>query len=520
MSDERGAFDIVIVGGGTAGWLTAAFLGEQLPKTINRPVRIRLIEASDIPAIGVGEATIPSLRQTLAACGVREADFIAACDATFKLGIQFINWRRPPQDDPGESYFHPFGPPLTVNGHNPALQWSRLDVRSRGAFADLFSVQAEMAYAGRAPKRVADKDYDGALSYAYHLDAGKLAAFLKQHCKAKGVEHIIAQVRRVISREDGGVARLEFDDQVVEADLFIDCTGFAARLINAGSSNEYIGKSDILFVDRAVTARVPHGGGEDIAPFTRSTAQASGWIWDIALQQRRGVGYVYSSRYVDDDSARMALARYLGKPLDQSDVRKLDMRIGYHAQQWRGNCVSVGLSSGFLEPLESTGIYLIEMANWALADFIPRFIAGAPAPARYNEIMTNHYENIVDFLKLHYCLSQRRDSPFWADNAQEETIPASLREKFAAWADAIPSVYDFDRTTQCFSAANYQYILFGMGWKSHREPSPPDSFCTHMLRELAVRRERLKRLVLRDTVETAEMLRAILNNRENECAHA
>jgi tryptophan halogenase len=511
MADSSGAFSIVIVGGGTAGWLSAAFLHEQLPQTLNRPVRVRLVEASDIPIIGVGEATIPSLRNTLAAARIDEAQFLCACDATFKLGIEFVNWRKAPAEDPGEGYFHPFGPPITVNGQNPAWQWSRLPVAERGAFADLFSVQHEMALAGRAPKTLRDAAFDGALAYAYHLDAGKFAEFLKHTFRERGVEQTIAKVAQVTMRDDGDVDHLLLQDGTrVDADFFIDCTGFAARLINADDRNAFVSKGTALFADRAVATRIPHNGLDAIAPYTRSTAQEAGWIWDIALQSRRGVGYVYSSRHTDDDAALAALARYLGAPPESLDARKLDMRIGFQAEQWRGNCVAIGLSSGFLEPLESTGIYLIEMANWALADMLPRHVAGAAVQARYNEIMTNHYENIADFLKLHYCLSQRRDTQFWIDNANADTIPATLQKKLEMWRDAIPSVYDFDRATQCFSANNYQYILFGMDWPGHRRPvSGRDMQIERMLGDLKVRRERLRQRVLRDTVPAADVFRAL-----------
>ena len=377
MSSTQTPLNIVIVGGGTAGWLTAGLLSTQLPQTANRPVQLTVIEASDIPTIGVGEATIPSLRRTLAACNITEADFLRACDTTFKHGIEFVQWRRTEKDDPGEAYFHPFGDPLQVNGQNPARQWSRLDVGTRGAFGDLFSVQPEMARTGRAPKHVRDAPYDGALAYAYHLDAGKLAEFLKERFRSQGVRHIVDKVSNVTLGANGNIDRLDLEsgDQI-KGDIFIDCTGFAARLINSDKANTFEDKSHILFVDQAVTTRIPHTGVADINGYTRSTAQSAGWIWDIALRTRRGVGHVYSSKYTDTETACAQLAAYLGREAGDLDIRKLAMRIGYHQQQWRGNCIAIGLSSGFLEPLESTGIYLIEMANWALLDLLPRYVAG------------------------------------------------------------------------------------------------------------------------------------------------
>lgn len=516
MSEPAEPLKIVIVGGGTAGWLSAAFLSAQLPQTLNQPVAITLVEASDIATVGVGEATIPTLRQTLAACGIQEAEFLRASEATFKHGIQFIQWRRPIADDPGEAYFHPFGDPIAVNNLNPARQWSKLDVASRGAFEDLFSVQPELAKAGRAPKHLKDRPYDGALPYAYHLDAGKFAQFLKQRFRGQTVHHIIAKVETVKHSDSGDIEQLLLDTgDTLEADLFIDCTGFSSRLINADKTNTFIDKSSVLFIDRAVTVRLPHKGIPDITGFTKCTAQTAGWIWDIALQERRGIGHVYSSRHISDEDAHASLAAYLDVQPERLESRLLPMRIGYQRQQWRGNCIAIGLSSGFLEPLESTGIYLIEMANWALADLIPRYVAGNRPQAHYDAIMRNHYENIVDFLKLHYCLSERRDASFWIDNCDPATIPETLKDKLQSWQETIPSIYDFDRSTQCFSATNYQFILFGMGWKGHVHPRRPDTYTQNMLQELATRRGRLKQFVLRDTLPNADIFSA-LNSAPNQ----
>ena len=510
MQQSKDRLNIVIVGGGTAGWLTANFLAQQLPLNTGLLVEITLIEASDIPTIGVGEATIPSLRETLAACGINEVEFLRSCDATFKHGIEFIQWRKEPGNAKGESYFHPFGAPLKVGTIDPVRQWTALQPDERGAFADVFSVQAEMARSGRSPKHIKDAPYDGALAYAYHLDAGKLAEMLKQRSRRKSVQQIIAKVERADIGSGDKIECLHLDDgREIKADLFIDCTGFAARLINSDKSNKFHSKSPELFVDRAVTTRIPHNGISDINGYTRCTAQTAGWIWDIALQERRGVGHVYSSRHMDDDEARLTLADYVGMPVSEIETRKLDMRIGYHTQQWRGNCVAIGLSSGFLEPLESTGIYLIEMANWALIELLPRYLSGADPQTHYDRIMTNHYENIADFLKLHYCISSRRDSLFWVDNSNPETISKTLRKNLENWQENPPSIYDFDRTTQCFSATNYQFVLYGMGWAGHRSPRKITSQTQKLLEELATRRERLKQFVLRDTLPNADIFKAI-----------
>lgn len=501
---------IVIVGGGTAGWLTAAFLQNQLPHTLNRPVAITVIEAEDIPTVGVGEATIPSIRQTLAACGIEEHVFLKSCNATFKQGIEFINWRDDPKVAGSNSYFHPFGDQVMVAGKDVTWQWLQLPEDQRAAYADQFSVQAEISKGGRAPKGFADKPYDGALAYAYHLDAGMLAQFLKNLCKQRGVRHAVQKVVEV-ERSGEGIAAIRLDnDEQVSADIFVDCTGFAARLINSDKLNRFNSLSDILFVDCAVVTRVQNDSLMDVLGYTKSTAQTAGWIWDIALQDRRGIGHVYSSRYIEDDAARAELAAYVGQPVEALETRKLEMRIGYHDQQWRGNTVAIGLSSGFLEPLESTGIYLIEMANWAMLEFIPRYLAGAQVQGHYNRILHNHYDNIADFLKLHYCLSNRRDTAFWRDNCDPGTIPQSLLANLDIWKASVPSIYDFDRTTQCFSATNYKFVLYGMGWNGGGEPiSGPADYATGMMVELLQRRSKLRDFVLRDTVPTVAYFEAL-----------
>ncbi|NNC38406.1 MAG: tryptophan 7-halogenase [Acidimicrobiales bacterium] len=513
MHDEH--FKIIIVGGGTAGWLSAAFLSQQLPITSGRKIQITLIEASDIPTIGVGEATVPSLRQTLAACGISEVDFLSSCGATFKHGIKFVNWKRAPDEDPGESYFHPFGEPLKVGTIDPIRAWSKLAPETRGNIADVFSVQSEMAEAGRAPKHLKDRPYDGALSYAYHLDAGAFADYLKQRFRTEGVSQIIGKVTSVnFDQRTQNINGLVLEDgSEHSADLYIDCTGFAARLINADKQNPFEDKNGVLFVDRAVTTRIEHDGIRNINGYTTCTAQTAGWIWDIVLQNRRGVGHVYSSKYIDDDTAKNQLADYLNVAHDEIETRQLSMRIGYHKEQWRGNCVAIGLASGFLEPLESTGIYLTEMANWALIDLLPRFMADPNSQngpqAQFTDAMSHHYENIVDFLKLHYAISGRLDSDFWRDNANPDTWPNSLAAHLDAWRNDAPSVYDFGRSIQCFSANNYQFVLYGMGWKGHDEPTPLSPQSETLMQELSIRRSRLKDFVLRDTLPNGEFFKPI-----------
>ncbi len=501
---------VAIIGGGSAGWMSAAFLARMLPEELRRDVSIVLVEASDIPTVGVGEATTPSLRTTLAAIGADEFDFMRACDATFKHGIRFVQWNKAPHQAPGESYFHPFQAPLRIGAGHVARHWQALPPDERGAFAQAVGTQAEAALRHLAPKHQAHGSFEGPLSYAYHLDAGKLAVYLKGIALAHGVQHRIGKIVQVMRGEEDRITAIALDDgSTLEADFYIDCTGFGARLINADGGNSFVDKKDILFCDKALAARVPlQNGYEEIRPYTTSTAQAAGWIWDITLHARRGTGYVYSSRHASDEEAAQTLAGYLGTTADRLDMRGFDMRVGYQQQQWRGNCAAIGLSAGFIEPLESTGIYLVEMALWLLAQSMARYFAGVEVQSRFNALMTRHFENIIDFVKAHYCLSQRRDTPFWIDNRDPHSIPSSLARLLELWRLDVPNDYDFDSHILCFNSDNYQYILYGMA-EAPQQHAPVPAKSREVMAQLAAKRnEQLKRLA-RSLKPNAEVIRSI-----------
>ncbi|MCG8442154.1 MAG: tryptophan 7-halogenase [Caulobacterales bacterium] len=455
---------IVIVGGGTAGWLTAAYLTAQLQHPGADEPRFTLIESSDIPTIGVGEATTPSIRDTLAGSGVDEARFLRACDATFKHGIRFVNWTHAPQDDPSDHYFHPFERPLRVGLDHIAGYWlAGLDPYRR-PFADAVSIQQELSIRNLAPKRAGDPSYAGPVPYAYHLDAGKLAELLKTVSRERGVAHMVGTVQSVETDPAGDIAALALSDgRRVEGDLFIDCTGFAALLIEKHYGAPFNDLTGVLFCDRAVTCRVPYEEGDAvIRPYTTATAQSAGWIWDIGLAARRGVGHVYSSRHIGDEAAVEALKAYVGPQADEAAIRSLRMRVGYRDRQWVKNCIAIGLSGGFVEPLESTGIHLVEVALAMLVQMIPRYVRGGSPQERFCEVMKNQYDVVVDFVKLHYFLSRRSDSAFWIENVAEASATEELAEKVKAWESGYPSVYDLRFIHSIFDHLSYQYVYFGM----------------------------------------------------------
>jgi tryptophan halogenase len=466
--------NVLIVGGGTAGWLTAAFMARTLATATGAGVSITVVESSDIGIIGVGEGTFPSIRGTLAAIGIDEARFVRECNATFKQGIHFVDWVRPPGAPGADHYFHPFSLPSQRAGGPDLLPYWLLGADASGAaFAQASTMQKQVADAAHGPKRAGDGDYLGPLNYAYHFDAGRFATLLATHAKSLGVIHKMATVDTVTLAEDGSISGVVTGEcGTLTADLYIDCTGFHAALIGKALGSPFRSVNDVLFVDSALAMQVPYATADAAIPsYTISTAHEAGWTWDIGLQQRRGIGYVYSSRYTDDIRAEQVLRSYIGPAADAFTPRKLRLNVGYRDVQWVKNCVAVGLSGGFLEPLESSGIGLIETAAYLVSYLFPRDGDMEPVAKLFNDMMRARYERIVDFVKMHYCLTQRTDSPFWIDNTDTRTIPATLQEKLAMWRCRPPHRLDFVVDLEMYPPSSWQYVLYGMEFKTDLGPS-------------------------------------------------
>ena len=460
--------NILVVGGGTAGWLTAAFLARTLG-TAAGGIRVTLVESSDIGIIGVGEGTFPSIRGTLNAIGLDEARFVRECDATFKQGVNFVDWARP-----GARYFHPFNPPSQRPGAPELMPYWVLGEAAAAdgaprAFADAVSMQQHVADAARAPKRAGDGDWLGPMNYAYHFDAGKFAALLATHAQTLGVERVIATVERVELGADGHIASVVTHERgALSAELYVDCTGFRAALIGGALGAARKPLSDVLFVDRALALQVPYAAADTPIPsYTISTAHEAGWTWDIGLHRRRGIGYVYSSRHTNDEQAERVLRRYVGAAGDALTPRALKLETGYRETQWIGNCVAVGLSAGFLEPLESSGIGLIEAAAYLIGYLLPADGNFAPAARAFNEQMRARFERIVDFLKLHYALTRREDTAFWRDNADPASWTPTLRDLLARWRARPPHRLDFIVDLEMYPPSSWQYVLYGMGYPTN-----------------------------------------------------
>jgi len=460
---------VIIVGGGTAGWLAANHLAKNLINTNENSIEVILVESPNIPTIGVGEGTVPAMRQTLMQFGISETEFITSCEATFKQGIKFVNWHKNPTAGQSDYYHHVFDyPKVTEIDLTP--YWLNIQSESHDlkgvSFADAVSIQGEICDAGLAPKLITTPEFQGITSYAYHLDAGKFATILARNATEKlGVKHVLAEVMSVNMHDSGEIKSLITDTAgELAGDFFVDCTGFKALLIGEKLGIKFKDKSDVLFADHALAIQIPYQNKSiDIPSFTISTALKAGWVWDIGLQQRRGIGHVYSSAHTSHEQAEQDLRAYIGDEAKGINSRLIKMKIGYREKFWQKNCVALGLAQGFVEPLEATGLLVFDATAKMLAEQFPVSKVDMPLIAKQFNMRVEHsWENVIDFVKLHYCISQRDDSQFWLDNRDKTSIPDSLQEKLARWQYQPPSRYDFSNKFDVFNLENYLYVLYGM----------------------------------------------------------
>lgn len=418
MSDSR-IRDVVIVGGGTAGWMAAAALSA----TMGDQLRIRLIESDEIGTVGVGEATIPAIRLFNALVRIDEDEFIRATQGSFKLGIEFQNWGRI-----GESYMHVFG---QIGQSLDLIEFWQYWLRGRreglaGALGEysLNEMTARAGRFGRVPPHP-NGQLDG-MSYAFHFDASLYARFLRGHSERNGVARTEGRITCVNRNPDNGFIRsvtLESGEEI-EGELFIDCSGFRGLLIEQEMQTGYVDWSHWLPSDRAIA--MPTANAGPLRPFTQSIAYPAGWQWRIPLQHRTGNGHVFCSQFMSEDEAtRILLDTVEGEPL--ADPRTITFKTGMRRLAWNGNVVALGLASGFLEPLESTSIHLVQNGIARLISHFPdRNFAKANVDT-YNRRIAYDYERIRDFIILHYTANQR-DEPFWRQ-VREMELPQSLQDK-------------------------------------------------------------------------------------------
>jgi tryptophan halogenase len=475
---------ILIVGGGTAGWMTAAALAHVLRGS----VQVELVESEAIGTVGVGEATIPPILLFNALLGIDENEFLRETQATFKLGIQFKDWFRN-----GHTYFHPFGQyGARVDAASFHQYWLRLNAAGLDDDLDAYSAPAMAARLGRFTRPQGDpRSVSAGMAYAFHFDASLYARYLRGRAEKAGVvrhEGRIADVRLAPNGDIGSVA-LE-DGRVLEADFFIDCSGFRGLLIEGALKTGYEDWTHWLPCDRAVA--MPCARVEAPTPYTRSTALEAGWRWRIPLQHRTGNGYVYCSEHISDDEAIARLREALdGEALAEPNL--LRFRTGRRKKAWNRNCLAIGLSSGFLEPLESTSIHLIQSGiSRLLLSFPDKGFAQADID-NYNHLSQLEFERVRDFVVLHYKATERTDSPLWRQVGAME-IPDSLRRKMDMFRSR-GRVFRFE--DELFQETSWIAVLLGQGvWPERADP------ITEVI-PLEATRERLHqmRAIIREGVE-------------------
>ena len=465
---------VVIAGGGTAGWITAALLNKVLGKVI----KITLIESSAIGTIGVGEATIPPIIQLNNALGINEKEFINETNATIKLGIEFENWKKPTH-----SYMHAFGP---IGKDFPFCDFYNFWLKGRitGCEDDLwdFSLNYQAAKQHKfAPLNTIPNTQLPGLSYAYHFDATLYAEYLKKLAISRGVKHIDAKISEVTQcLATGNVETLILDDnKQINGDLFIDCTGLRALLIEKTLNTGFVDWSHYLPCDSAIAVQTK--SNDELKPYTQSIAHSAGWQWQIPLQSRIGNGLVYCSRYLSDEDAKALLLNNL--PADPiTEPRFIKFKTGRRVKQWHKNVVAVGLSSGFLEPLESTSIHLIQSAVTRLIKLFPHHGISDALASEFNKQSVTEIEHIRDFIILHYKLTVREDSAFWRQCMQMD-IPDSLIHKLNLFKQTGKVMREDD---ELFAEIAWQQVMIGQGLISDDYCTIANSFTDEQLSDLFI----------------------------------
>jgi tryptophan halogenase len=421
--------------------MAAAYLNAALNRNDRQRAEVSLIESPDVPRIGVGEATIPNINHLLSVVGLDERDFMLSVDGTFKQSIRYVNWL----DGRGEFYHHPFSRYRVLPIDRSGARWLQSD-RSI-PFMETVSAQPIICELGLSPRSLDPHKPGPPLTYAFHMNALKFADYLRDFSTARGVTHYLDHVTEIHCADNGYIEAVETrSGQRLEADLFIDCTGFEALIIEKKLGVEWVDCSQWLLCDRAATMHVPyeHHYPGHVNPYTSATALSSGWCWEIPLRSKRSLGYVHSSAFLDENAAETELRHFEGAHAESLDTRFVNFKVGRRARVWEKNCIAIGLAGGFIEPLESTGLYLSDLASVMLAEHFPYVNDFEPAAFRVNRIMANRFYEILDFINMHYCLTRRSDTEFWKEIRRPERINDRLRAKLEYWRVKPPSPSDFE----------------------------------------------------------------------------
>ncbi|TXC71368.1 tryptophan 7-halogenase [Sphingomonas ginsenosidivorax] len=457
MTEPR-ASHVVILGGGTAGWIAACLIAQRW-----RDARVTMIESPEIGIVGVGEGSTPQLKHLFDTLGIAEAEWMPACDATYKLGIGFEGW----SDRAGyERYFHPFPSALDVHTAGQFFYHARARRTGRDvdAHPDRFLLPARLAAAARGPHP--DPSFPFEVSYGYHFDAHKIGAFLARHAtETLGVVHLQRRIAEIERSADGDVAGLvDADGERITGDLFVDSSGFRS-MIHSALEVPFVSYADALFNDRAVVMPTPRAAGEAVPSQTRATALSAGWAWHIPLTTRDGNGYVYSSRHLSEGEAEAELRAHLGA--EAGDARHLKFRIGRVRDSWSHNALAVGLAQGFLEPLEATALHLVIATVEAFLDMVDASGATPETRTAFNTRIAARYDGVRDYIVAHYRLNQRHDDPtgYWAQARAIDALSDDVKALMSAWftgAD-LTAVIDRAGLSRYYSAISWHCLMAGYG---------------------------------------------------------
>jgi tryptophan 7-halogenase len=465
---------IIIVGGGTTGWMAASYLA----KALQGSVTITLIESDEIPTVGVGEATVPSMIDLFDYLEIPESQWMKQCNATFKMGIKFVNWAYPPSTTKNNTYYHVFGEAKECD-NIPLIQYwlkKKLDGYEVPMANSCFH-SPDLCDNYRSPKYL---DGNLGVNYAYHFDAGLVAGFLTKWATNHGVVRVIDQISDVILDRTGAIGDLiTKKGNTYTADLYLDCSGFRGLLINQALKEPFIPFSDNLLCDRAVAGPIIVEHNEsNLRPYTTATALSAGWLWETPLYNRLGSGYVYSEQFLSPEEAEQEFRAFHGSAASEIKVRHIKMRVGRNQRAWVKNCISLGLANGFVEPLESTGIYFVHAALNQLIRYFPDKNMESALIDKFNKKIAYMIEDVRDFIVLHYCTTSREDTPFWKANKFDLKIPESLQALLELYRSGSPvnAPYtddcgynrNFDASFDRFlTNSNYLAILAGVNYLSN-----------------------------------------------------
>ena len=467
---------ITIVGGGSSGWITAAFLSRAMAPALRAgEITITLIESPKIPIIGVGEATSPALRALFQYIGINETQFIRDANVAFKLSGFFDGWNVDENGAP-VSWINPFFASPNIDGRGVGYYFGAFGGKNSDDgrdFSRIVSSGPALIDGARGPRPIGAGDFEGAVPYAYHFDATETAAQLRNVAKANGVQHILDDVLDVNLDNKGYVSSLTLEqngDHPVE--LVIDSTGFAGVIINKALGEPFDELGHYLPNDRAAVVQIPHANPNQIDPVSRAIGMKCGWRFIVPLYNRIGTGYVYSSQFISDDEAITELKAHIGPRAEGKDPRVIRMRIGKSRRSWVKNCVAIGLSSGFVEPLEATAIHSVDLGVRWLYAHLPDSDFNPTLADTYNGLVDEFYNEVLDFIVLHYKLNNRTDTDYWRHAREDAPIPESLQKNLGLWRLKMPGPTDL-QSDHFFNAQNYVTALMGKGFYNETCPALP-----------------------------------------------